>query len=524
TYYLLAGLPVSADWMSRPISPGLPAPNQYEKTDSRIRVRFGEGYEFNLRGDEKIEMLSELFLNVSPYYCALDKTTAEKHSSQIRFLHRQEIVNNTGPFFSDLKTNDLAVCLAPIKSGFLKHFPEAMTEPENYVAMRGRTPDGGLEWEFTLFGQKLVVPTEPKFSKAIIDSKLAIWPPKVSAQWHLYVAHGTGAGGRWLLVDENGEPGDNVELAADEYINILNKAGKPNRPLAIVLRDSSGNERGTLFLARLEEQQTAGLTASLAMDFGTSNTSLAFTVPGNVPSPMLFTLSPKMLWGAEPRLENPGFVPFDWGGRKGYFPSILLKRQMAGFEGVKPETLEARHLFAVDIPGLHANMESRVFDGTLHQTWPEIHKNLKWEHDPQHPWRRPAFLGLALLYAHAELFFRREATVRNYVFTFPLAFSEREQRGFREETAKVISRIRQLCFGDLSPTDLQMVDESTAIANSVGAEGGGSLLETFIDIGGGTTDLAIRHRNLYLLKDSVKVAGKSFFSFSEQNFHPAAKD
>ena len=294
-------------------------------------------------------------------------------------------------------------------------------------------------WEFTLFGKSFVIPTHPTYSKALPDSSLAIWPPKVSPHWNLYVAHGTGAKketcGRWHLIAETGDVGENVELnlesATDEYVNILNDGGSPNRPMALMLKDGSGNERGVFFLAGLDEESNAPHEAALAVDFGTSNSCLAFKLENTKPEPLMFELSPRMLWGEPPVLENPGFVPFKWGGKKGYFPTILLSRKNTNLNGVAANTLEARHLFTTDVPGLHKDMEQSVFDGTHNANW-DIHTDLKWHPDPRQPWARPAFLGLVLLYAHAELFFRNRVKINRYVFTFPLAFLDHERSGFHD--------------------------------------------------------------------------------------------
>jgi hypothetical protein len=551
TFYLLTGLPITADWMRSPVVSGGPAPNQYERvTNKQLRVRFGQDYTFNLGDKDEIVPLKDLFcVEASPYYCVLDKRVAEEQVGAIRRLHKQEIVNNTA-FFTEVKPSDLAVCFAPIKSQFLGHFPEVLAEPERFLAVRGRTAEGGLEWEFNFFGQKLIWPTAPKPARALPNSSLCLWPPKVAPQWRLYVAHGTGAKrdscGRWHLIGEAGQMGENFELAEDEYINVLNTPGQANRPRALALVDSAGKERGVLFMASLEEQAASDNTARLAVDFGTSNTSLAIKVVDRDAEPLLFNLSPKMLWGGHLGLENPGFVPFKWGGSKGYFSTILLKRQIPEslpelpqspgrsaadgkrktihLDGLKGDQLEAQHFFAVDIPGLHAEMEGRVFDGSLKVTWPKIHKNMKWESDAKMPWRRPAFLGLALLYAHAELFFRFGAMIAPdrddrspYVFTFPLAFDKTERDGFETETEQVVNCIRQICFG-ASGVKPAYIDESTAIARSVQASPMPTTVDVFVDIGGGTTDIAIRHQSRFLLLDSVKLAGRSFFSFAERNF------
>lgn len=539
TYYLVTDLPVGADWMRTAIAPGLPAPNQYERvTDSKIKVRFG-GQEFNIELEDRdqVVLLKDLFLDKNPYYCAVNKGALEPRTAQIRRLHKQEIINNTGAF-TQLKPNDIAVCLAPTRSDLFAHFPEILHDPIKYVSMLDRTDTGGLSWEFTLFDRGFVIPTHPTYSKALPDSSLAIWPPKVSPHWSLYVAHGTGAKketcGRWHLIAETGKPGDNVELnegaAADEYVNILNAGGNPNRPMALMLQDGSGNERGVFFLAGLDEESGASHEAALAMDFGTSNSCLAFGLEGVKPEPLLFELSPRMLWGEPPVLENPGFVPFKWGGRKGYFPTILLSRKNTNLNGVTAGTLEARHLFTTDVPGLHREMEQSVFDGTHNANW-DIHTDLKWHPDPRHPWARPAFLGNVLLYAHAELFFRHRVKINRYVFTFPLAFLDHERSGFHDQVRDVVKSIRGMCYGKDDVGNYEYddrTDESTAIAKSVAAATNKAVVEVFVDIGGGTTDIAIRYDGNFVVLDSVRMAGKSFFIFSDKNFdsgtEPAGHD
>ncbi len=529
TYYLVSGLP-AADWMRNAISPGLPAPNQYERaSETQLRVRFGgRQHTYQLGERDRIVLLKDLFLEKDPYWCALSREAADGQTGQIRRLHRQEITNSSGAFVQ-LKPSDVAICLAPVRSRIFGHFPQLLAKPEKYVAVRGRSATGGLEWEFTVFNQKIIWPTEPKYSKALPDSALELWPPKVAVQWNLYVAHGRGARqdscGRWSLVDENGETGENINLAEDEYVNILSKPGRPNRPMALRLRDSSDQERGVLFLSKFDEQVNIGIPASLAMDFGTSNSCLAYKTEGNSPQPLMFDekLSPRMLWGLPPNFENPGFVPFKWGGCKGYFPTLLLSRLSTSAAEIKPENLEAKHLFWFDIPGLHRGMEESVFGGGISNTW-GIRKNLKWDADRKKHWERPVFLALAMLYAHAELFFNRQARITNYVFTFPLAFSETEHEGFHNEARQVISRIRQFCYGDRGANFgyVDSVDESTAIARSVAAVANKAVVEVFVDIGGGTSDLAIRHDGKFMVLDSIKIAGRSFFTAAEENFDNGA--
>lgn len=525
-YYLVADMPITSEWMKTAIAPGLPAPSEYEYvSESEIQVRFaGKVYKINL-GEDKAIKLKDLFLEKEPYYCAINKNALEARTPQIRKLHKKEMINNTGAF-TQVKPDDVAVCLVPAKSQLFQHFPELLLDPGKAISLAGRTESGGLNWQIHLFGKSFIIPTEPKYSKALPDSQLAIWPPKVSPQWNLYVVHGTGAKrescGRWHLIDETGTVGINVELATgagdDEYVNILSSEGKPNRPMAMALRDSSKSERGILFLSPLAEH-SASNEASLAVDFGTSNSCLAYKLKGATPTPIIFGLSPIMIWGDKLTFENPGFVPFKWGGTKGYFPTILLSRKNADFTGVTAENIEAHHLFATDVPGLHKEMEERVFTGELNSSW-NLHTNLKWHLEPDYPWARPAFLGLLLLYAHAELFFNQDAKVNHYVFTFPLAFLKEDQDEFHGQAQAVIRQIRKFCYGnDDGYTYDSSTDESTAIAKSVAASPNKSVIEVFVDIGGGTTDIAIRYHDRYFVLDSIKMAGKSFFTFADDHFN-----
>ena len=65
---------------------------------------------------------------------------------------------------------------------------------------------------------------------------------------------------------------------------------------------------------------------------------------------------------------------------------------------------------------------------------------------------------------------------------------------------------------------MEHVDESRAIAKSAQAVPNPGIVELFVDVGGGTADIAVRHENDFLVLDSLKLAGKAFFRFTEQNF------
>jgi hypothetical protein len=535
TYYLITGMPQSSqsEWMTQPIMTGAPSPMHYHKVgEKEIVVRRGaQQILCKLENEQdKIVLLKDLFLTDPTYLCAIPKDNGG-HESKVRGFHKLEVRDTRG-IFSVFRESDTVLCLAPVGSAFLEQFSDLLRDPDNKVwATRNRELDG-IDWFFRL-SEKITVKwfTRPINSKELPNSTLTVWPPKVSKDWHLYLAYGKGPKkeewGRWALVDEKGSLGKSVEIDESEYYYVLHDPDGPNRPRAMLLNDVAEKQRGVLFLSNYAQEVEAGSNAQLSIDFGTSNTCLAYKVgqgeEAEQASTLVMGLSPVLLWGTRSgiAIENPGFVPFNWSGGK-FFPSILLTRKKA--EYLKDRTADGvsiEDFLQIDIPGLHKNMEERLAAGELDTNW-KIHSNLKWELGKKTPWRS-LFLGLSLLYAHAEVFFRTNggAKINKYVFTYPLALPEREKDLFINSTKTVIDKIRETCYGSKEAAikyEVSDVDESTAIATYARMAGAGAFIEVFIDIGGGTADIAVRHGNRFLVLDSIKVAGRTFFRFAEDNF------
>jgi hypothetical protein len=440
-------------------------------------------------------------------------------------LHRVELRDPV------LKASEVALCLAPIKSRFLQLFHRIFWSLDKVSAVP--IGENGVVWTFTINGKEIKWHSKPIRQAEMPNTTLALWPPKLSPKWKLYVGYGKGSKvmcGRWHLVDENGWKGTNVELEEEEYISLLHRSKASNMPKALLLTDGSKEEkeRGVLFLAHTKDDSQDvddDAAASLAVDFGTSNTCLAYR---NGQSEILnFKLSPAMLWGEKPAVmaENAGFVPFQWGGAKGFFPTILLSRRSdEKLPDLTVNDLKLEHLFKVDIPGLHKGLEQPLYYGKLNALW-RIHQNLKWDPNPRKPWRS-LFLELLLLYAHAEMFFSKGVLVKNYTFTFPLAFSLDEQERYQEKSEEAIRKIRRYCYGDLLTDDFtaRCVDESTAIATFIRSDKATTAtLDVFVDVGGGTADIAIRYNNKFLVLDSIRVAGNTFFGFAKKNFDQRLK-
>lgn len=182
------------------------------------------------------------------------------------------------------------------------------------------------------------------------------------------------------------------------------------------------------------------------MDFGTSNTCLAVKTERNEKT-LNFTLSPLPFWGTPSQRETPGFVLREWDGEKGFFPTILLSRKSDdNLPSVEPDKLLLEHLFKTDIPCLHKGMIQRLVANQYDTQW-RIHENLKWSADQRTPCRS-LFLQMALLYAHAEIFFGESAMLNKYVFTYPLTFSDDFGSTYYDRAEDAIRQIRHFCFGE----------------------------------------------------------------------------
>ena len=522
-YYLLTDFDFSyqSSKLTDKISSDLPSPTLYRKTSERtISVKYaGKTHVCELGEEDEIEMLKNLFLTDKPYWCKIPKS-ADNFAAAISLKHEVNLQD------SSLRQGDRAICLAPVKAEFFTHFPEVLADVKNLKAEPDS--DGNVTWTFFLCDKEIRWRNKPINQANIPNTALAMYPPKVSPQWKLYAAYGTGnkeTCGRWHLIDERGWQGQMIDLEEEAYVSVLHRAdGARNRPRALLFTDAGDKERGVLFLGEffnldLDTEQTA----TLAMDFGTSNTCLAVNA-GSKSETLAFTLSPLPLWGTPSPRENPGFAPRDWAGEKGFFPTILLSRKSDdNLPSVEPDKLLLEHLFKTDIPCLHKGMSERLVANVFDGEW-RIHENLKWSADQRTPWRS-LFLQTALFYAHAEVFFSQKAKLNKYVFTYPLAFSEDFGTTYHDRAQDAIRQIRHFCYGEerhLEGTfEYLKMDESTAIAKSLRQGGVRGLLEVFVDIGGGTADVAIRHENQFLVLDSLKVAGRSFFNIAKKTLDEA---
>ncbi len=531
TYFLVDQFPTPASWMTTALGPGWPSPMSYRRLAPQtigVEVR-GRLETLSLGPQDEIVDLASLFL--SDFAGRVDYPGDDRRLALIHPVHRLQ---------SLFDPSKVAICLAPVTTRLLAYFPELLAEDGVDLRARWAFDGQSVEWTFRLCGRE--VPWRARYFEArdLTVASLSLWPPKVDPRWHFYAAHGLGVRertGRWRLVDEAGRLGNVYELgtAQDEYVTLLTppetaEADSPagNRPRALSWGwpvQGRDVERGVVWLTKLPDAGAQPLAeAHLAVDFGTSNTSVAFSAAG-VTDTLRFSLAPLRLWNGD-GANRLGFAPFNWGGSKGYFSTTLLTRRASSLQSVTPETLAVEHFFAAAIPNLYADGLNRMLAaGSGTNAW-DLHDSLKWD-QPQTSAYRALFLRLLLLYAHAELFFNRRARVTNYTFTFPLAMSRADRDVFHRQNQHSIVVIQQLCHGarnfNAAAHYQGGVDESAAAAAGANLPPSRERLDVFIDVGGGTADIAVRRGTEILLLDSLRLAGRQFFRTAEQNLSPRLK-
>jgi hypothetical protein len=401
------------------------------------------------------------------------------------------------------------------------------------VKIKGDSREGA-RWTFKVTGRggrELPLTWEAPIDQSpkLTNKSVAIWPPTVSTEWHLYAIRSLGEkkseSGSWVLIDENGKTGDSIPKNDSENLSILQDSNKTNRPVALMLYDAADQPRGVFFL-KLERNVTLDKSnnqskARLGVDFGTSNTCLAYAQgDGNTPKTLIFSLKPKWLWG-KPQEDTAGFVPYVWHGESFYSTVLLSPKNNRALSNTSGGQIKAADLFQVDIPVLHKGLGESLYITGLEQNW-DAQSDLKWDVDNESKAWRAFFLSLSLLYAHAELLFTHNAKVTECVWTYPLAFSGSKATTFKSEADVVLTNIQKLCYEDASPSPVAgMINESEAIALYENTEGQGTnYVDVFIDIGGGSTDVAVYANQRFLVQDSVEVAGRAFFSFAEESVNP----
>jgi hypothetical protein len=560
TYFLVQDLRAPAPWMSENFGRGMPPPQFIRKrTDSEVTISWaGREIPYRLkrkeRGDdvnEYVELIKDLFIDKPAYWCKPPAAGSgpEAFNAAIEGCHKQE-VNSHENRSRELRQlcDDTALILAPVNAKFIQHFGY-LDDQQNYGTdpprlarkLRGAScttvdvpVEGGVKegasWTFLVTSQNgrelpitwsEVIEQSPKLT----NKSVALWPPRVSSDWRLYAIRSIGEkkkeSGSWVLVDEKGTYGTPESKSDFENLSILQDSTRENRPVALMLLDALDQPRGIFFL-KLQANVSAPDDARLGVDFGTSNTCLAYAhQKSDIPQTLIFSLKPAWIWGRRPDDDTAGFVPYEWQGRSFYSTVLLAPKNNLALSNRSGTEITAADLFQVDIPVLHKGLAESLYDAGFERKW-NAYPDLKWDVDDENRAWRAFFLSLSLVYAHAELLFNKGMKVSECVWTYPLAFSGQKAETFKGEADAVLRNVQKLCYGESRQCSSSKISESEAIALREGVETQGrNYVDVFIDIGGGSTDIAVYGGDRFLVQDSVEVAGRAFFAFAEESVDPS---
>jgi hypothetical protein len=444
--------------------------------------------------------------------------------------------------------------LVPVKLELLTIFGELVDASCFACSGVGSAP-GSIRWSFNLHNvfKQLGLPNggnvyweaqEVGLTYKLNKVAVAVWPPKSSSEWRYYAAY---------VVREEQKNTPFVSLVAQNTMRSKTKDLDSAQSRQIVFLDGSDQERGGCYPAALAfsedpdgrselgvlylewKENTEGVVrkCDLVMDLGTSNTAIAFTFNDqHEPKPLAeFNVKPEAVWGKWDKNDirnkfDYEFVPWFVGDhklKKGFFSTALIV----------PEKLQLQHatkltctdLLEVCVPALQQGLMDAVFEdpkATLTARGRKLKKELKWSADglDELPFYRGLFMGHVLLLAVAELYFYYRAKLTNCAFTFPLAFSKTEEEEYKKQCADILHHIvgKVLKGGEVK---VHLIDESTAAAHGVSSDA--NSLALIVDVGGGTTDIAVMYEDDYEVLESLRVAGRHFFAFTERNVPPSSK-
>jgi hypothetical protein len=342
------------------------------------------------------------------------------------------------------------------------------------------------------------------FTAGDIDSGSVVWPREVPARWNMSIvgAYSVADGVGLVSADEQGAVHGPLWQGA---VFLADQGGV--EPKFWVYR-KGGVDRGAIPIPRRGSTPTleSGTAAYLAVDFGTSSTTVAFRLPGSagntfvqhgVARPSEECLMPSV--GA----KFPGSLLEALGVFSAWYattsPSPLLGTLL-----VRKRTTNGggeQHAVVPREPALirHLKPDPRT----------DILADLKWR-DPAHSPRNAMvqYLTRVMIPAVHELALAGASEVR-VAASYPLAFDRTrlaQFQGSMEEAVKLLERASGLKFAPPG-----YLSESHAGIQALAAEFAD--LRMTIDLGGGTTDLALLgSRDQVLAAESIRIGGRDLLS------------
>ena len=252
----------------------------------------------------------------------------------------------------------------------------------------------------------------------------------------------------------------------------------------------------------------AGRTFEIGVDFGTTNTRADLRGPGGLPQPLQLQVSPLGITAATAGTRLGALLrnflpPFSMEhGERVYekVPLLSFYRTRTDAVGAIIDPLREGHVLFYN---------HHFFAGDEHDPLASrnVHSYLKWEegHQPM----AMAYLKQLCLHCAAEAFRQGGRTLRWY-YSLPTAFS----LGRRADFIALWAAVRGWIESETGMTCNQpsWLTESVAAARYFTHHGAlPGVAAVVIDIGGGTSDVAIWAKNELILQTSVRLAGTEMF-------------
>lgn len=289
--------------------------------------------------------------------------------------------------------------------------------------------------------------------------------------------------------------------------------------VAIEIEDKGRNEvgGGMWHIELAPESYSTGQPVTVGIDFGTSNTCVAWPSPNGLDLLPLTDCSHVLIRGS----KLPEVLSFadTWPPRKGFgkhnamLPTEILTREKLNDLRSHARSIESwRPVVDYSIPSAGVEINYKEQEHVI--------ADFKWQNMVADPELQPfykeiqkRYLEFMLLVAMAELAANKSLRSALHLnFSYPLAFDQEMRTDFQgvlDECVEAVSRQTGVVVGSDLP-----LDEARAAARDAGVPSGDDAACLYVDIGGGSTDIALlklgaagRDKDRYVYVCSFQYAG-----------------
>lgn len=465
-----------------------------------------------------------------------------------------------------------ATALLPLHRQFFDFFPEklkgSLADELRYREGALKNGQGTFSWRLPVKGgrETLLVFTLPVYEwtgPETVPPSIDLWPGLrwVVKEGGAYFLRSFRRGGSEMDLAVHGERGlgsSQGMFAGDPegsgYDAVTSLAGPP--AVAELIFRGSPEAALKLDVNLPQPMPAVDKQWEVALDFGTSNTSVARKIGTEKPKPLQFrSLSARLFCSKaddeEPFLAGqflPGwFLEGDDIFHTGFFPTLIayklakfnpqgadggaLLNRLANVSELDAELLQ-KLIGTVDALGFYG-AEALELEETDRTVW-GVEDGLKWAEDSAAARRdevterlrkalRTAFLARLLMQTSAQALNATGALPSRYSFTYPLSMVRRDVEDYKKLAKNIVAAVESLFTGETIDADavesrIDFINESQAVFQAyMDAKDRSVLAPTsrvvLIDVGGGSADYAVFAQGGICFLDSLRLAGNRFFEF-----------